>query len=278
MNNAPPWLDSLREKVGSKTVLLVEGSPDANAVEKWLSLVDPDNRLLVRFADDEGRDREHGGTERVKQGLKHQSGWWGLVDSDERTDPEIAADKAECPRLRFLPRYCLESFFIDPAELWSLLPAIHRDARPELEQALKETVEQNLDHWVAHFAIWRTLREREQRLRKELNFPQGVIQHVLDQFPISRENLVQSLKPWHEHFDPQGICDEYDAVILQANQASRADRLRRYVHGKHFFNRVVVQVLNLLETKKAAAWIADLLAATTIVPPDLEPILAEFIA
>ena len=89
---------------------------------------------------------------------------------------------------------------------------------------------------------------------------------------------MQSLKPWHEHFDPQGICDEYDAVILQANQASRADRLRRYVHGKHFFNRVVVQVLNLLETKKAAAWIADLLAATTIVPPDLEPILAEFIA
>lgn len=63
MNNAPPWLDSLREKVGSKTVLLVEGSPDANAVEKWLSLVDPDNRLLVRFADDEGRDREHGGTD-----------------------------------------------------------------------------------------------------------------------------------------------------------------------------------------------------------------------
>jgi hypothetical protein len=73
MNNAPPWLDSLREKAGSKTVLLVEGSPDANAVEKWLSLADPDfgNKLLVRLADEEGRDREYGGTERVKQGLRH---------------------------------------------------------------------------------------------------------------------------------------------------------------------------------------------------------------
>jgi hypothetical protein len=280
MNNAPPWLDSLREKVGSKAVLLVEGSPDATAVEKWLSLLDPDfgSKLLVRHADDEGRDREHGGTDRVKKGLRHQPDWWGLVDSDERTDPEIAADKDEFPRLRFLPRYCLESFFIDPVEVWNLLPAIHREAQPELETSLKEAVEHNLDRWVAHFAIWRTLREREQRLRKELNFPQGVVQKVLSQFPITRENLVESLEPWHAHFDPQGICDEYDALVFQSNQVGPVDRLRRYVHGKHFLNRVVVQVLNLLENKSAAAWMADLVAATTIVPPDLEPILAEFIA
>jgi hypothetical protein len=172
----------------------------------------------------------------------------------------------------------LESFFIDPVEVWKLLPTVHRDAKPELEQSLKDAVQQNLDRWVAHFAIWRTLRAREQQLRKELNFPQGVIQQVLVQFPIPREQLVKSLEPWHEHFDPKGICEEYDAVILQANQVSPSDRLRRYVHGKHFFNRCVVEVLNSLETKKAAAWIADLVAATTIVPPDLAPILAEFIA
>jgi hypothetical protein len=56
------------------------------------------------------------------------------------------------------------------------------------------------------------------------------------------------------------------------------DPLRRYVHGKYFFNRVVIRVLNSLENKNAAAWIADLVAATTIVPADLAPILTEFIA
>jgi hypothetical protein len=279
MNDAPPWLDMLRKKAGTKVVLLVEGSVDETAMERWLSLIDPDfgNRLLVRRADDEGQDREFGGTKRVKQGLTHEPGWWGLVDSDERTDAEIADDIANLPRLRFLPRYCLESFFIEPAELWNNFPLHQRAAHSEFEQAVEKAVLEKLDRWVAHFAMWRTLCEREQRLRKELNFPQNVIREVVDQYPLSHDQIIESLKPWHEHFDPAAICREYEAVIATAAKLSETDRLRHFVHGKHFFHRVVLPVLNTIENKSAAAWISDLIKATTTVPADLRPILEVFV-
>lgn len=280
MNGGPSWLKPLIEAAGSKRVLLVEGSRDESTLERWLALIDPGfrERLLVRRPGDLDDDKEFGGTEKVKQGLKHRDDWYGLVDRDERTESEIAADELRFPNLRFLPRYCLENYFILPAEILACIPAAQRDRHPNAADQISRAIESHVDRWVAHWCMWRTLRQREQELRKALVFPDQVIKAVLDRHPLAEAEIKEMLQVWHEHFEPSHVYREYADRMAEATARPLDDRLKHFIHGKLFFRQVVVpDALADLAKQSADAWFQNLIASYPSVPDDMIPLLEGFL-
>ncbi len=52
--------------------------------------------------------------------------WLALVDRDEWSPDQIAAQQAVNSSLFVLPRFCLESYLVDPAELCLALPPVQQ--------------------------------------------------------------------------------------------------------------------------------------------------------
>ena len=100
-------------------VLLVEGPDDVDAYRIFLGRKFPEweKSWLLAAA---------GSKSDVVKMIKREAGWLGLVDRDEWTETEIAEKKEECANLTVLPRFCLESYLIDPADLWAAFPEKQR--------------------------------------------------------------------------------------------------------------------------------------------------------
>ena len=111
-----------------------------------------------------------------------------------------------------------------------------------------------------------------------MQFPDGVIQYVLDHYPLTDEEIEQRLTPWRDFFEPAAIRQEYDELMRAANAEPLDDRLKRHVHGRKFFSEVVVNLLSPFKRQSAGEWYGDLVASYPGVPSDIEPILRDFLA
>lgn len=267
MNAPPAWIVEIEKRARGLPVLLVEGKEDETWFSHFLDLhaeaVGWRSRLFLAIA----ADKRH-----VIQGIVvHRPSWIGVVDRDEWREADVVAAADRTPRLHILPRFCVESFLCDPVELWTALPAFQRDRIAEGINALTQPIRKQIPGWVAHGAMWRVLRE----IRETSRFPTE-----FEERPITDEAQIrQILDSWHQQIAPDVVLARYQSELARGHELSEPEQMRRYVHGKKFFNQVVVQTLDQLFSGKGADdWQQKLRDAPLLPPPDLAALFDRVLA
>lgn len=227
----PAWLRDIESRSGGLPVLLVEGEDDQLWFEHFLDQHSSVWRSKFAIFPAEGKHR-------VLSGINtyHPVDWAGIVDMDEGFPEDIRNRTANSPRIQTLPRFCLESFFILPDEIWPVVPD---SLKAQLEMATWEsTILREVPAWVAHGAMWRVLR----RIYQNNRLPDG-----LDREPITdRVTIKQILVTWHQSLSPTQVMAEYDRELESAQRLSMDKQVKIYIHGKKFFHQVVIQKMNQL--------------------------------
>jgi hypothetical protein len=252
---APAWVNDIEARRGTKLVLLVEGKDDRDILGSMLRRMDRNYTKSIKIFETEGR-------EKVLKGLacKNQptDGWWGIIDRDEATDAEVASLQSILPTLRVLPRYCIESFFVDPDEVWPLIPPPKKAPLADGVQQIKNAVEPEVDKWVAHWAMWCVIRKKRKELLEKLRFPDELLERMTNAV-LTEAEIKTELGNWHNHLTPDPIHAEYANLESSAAAEPLETRYRRHVHGKKFFEGVVSQKgLRLIQQRAAADWLLDL--------------------
>lgn len=273
---APDWVLDIDQKRGNKLVLLVEGVDDRAVFDKMLSRIDPRYTMHIQIFSANNRKK-------VLAGLSHRgnaNGWWGIIDRDESDDAKVATLHAENPTLRVLPRYCLESYFIDPDEIWLMIPEPKRTHFARGLDDLKAIINPEIPKWVCHWAMWCVIHKRRFDLLTTLRFPDQLLDQMTHGI-LSEVEIHRELLKWYNHFEPAPIYREYDHEKCSADGKVLTDRYRKHIHGKHFFEQIVsAQGLCRIQTKSAGEWLRDLSEAfarvqgpAVDVPSDLQPML-----
>lgn len=266
MSALPAWIIEIEKLARGLSVLLVEGKEDETWCSHFLDLHAAGWRSRLTLA-------TAGGKRHVIQGITvHRPSWTGIVDRDEWREADVVAAAAGSPRLHILPRFCIESYLCDPDELWAALPSSQRNKVADGVSAFRRLIhKQQLPDWVAHGAMWRVLREIHETSR----FPTELEEH-----PITDEARIrQILASWHQQIAPDLVLAQYQAELARSRKLPEPEQLRQYIHGKKFFNQVVVQVLDKLFSGKGAdEWQQKLRDAPLLPPSDLVALLDHILA
>lgn len=216
-------------------VLLVEGPDDVDAYRIFLDRKFPgwERKWHIEPA---------GKKASVVKMAKKEGSWLGLVDRDEWTDAEITKQVGDCPNLLILPRFCLESYLIDPQELWEAFPEKQRAKIPGGEAQFRQELLANLEGWIRHAAFWHGIRPLWQQLR-DLRFPDSVFGSppMLDD-----ESLRAKFKVWHDSLDADVILRRVHDLQAELTSKDQGELCRRWLYAKNFYPQVVHTVLNRL--------------------------------
>ena len=264
MNEISAAHRAIRNQINPATprrALVVEGPDDVQFIERQL-----DHRSLTW--------RQHwvvgpaGGKKRLLDILPLDPTWIGLVDADEWAPQTLVTLKVQHPNLHVLPRYCMESYFVLPAELWAMFPD-HQQARitgghNQIQAALLAP----LDQWVRHGALWRVVNPLWAGLKAK-----GFKDALLDLAAAQNDDLIkQTLNEWHSYLDPATRFHDFQSELKKATALPIDQKVTLVVHGKSFFAAHVSTVLNsLLSQKSADAWLKDLIKVCPPIP-DLSPL------
>ncbi|MCE5164301.1 DUF4435 domain-containing protein [Plesiomonas sp. PI-19] len=263
------WLDNKQKDIKQqyvgatgKRVLLVEGPDDVHAFSAWLGKIDAswENRWAVA---------EAGKKASVLGLLTREPNWVGVVDRDEWS-AEVIADKQQAlPNLWVLPRFCLENYLCDPAELWAMLPEVQKLKIQGGEQALHAAITENLPMWRQHGALWHVINPLWEGLRAL-----GFKERLLDIQLADDENAIrQTLNEWHQYLSPEQIWTNYQTCLAEMAVWPEPMQLQCAVHGKHFFPNVVHSELSrLLGEHAKASQRQNLLLQSAPPPADLAPL------
>jgi len=188
---------------------------------------------------------------------------------------QIIQEQLAAPNVQILPRFTAENYWIDPGELWSLIPPQVRVALADAQAQLRIALDAQRAAWTAHGAMWCVMLGRQAALN--LGFPAELIDS-----PVTDEEKIRAiLNGWHDHLKPEDILAEYRAERDKALARPEHEQYAQVIHGKRFFRKVVVRELSKafhLPNKPHGEWAADLLASTTGVPTDLRPVLEKLLA
>jgi hypothetical protein len=266
MKHEPDWLGYIDNDAGKRFVLLVEGPGDIVILSHFLDKhhLDWDVQLFIAPA---------GGKPKVIQGLKHRPQWIGVVDRDEWSQDEAGEVQKQTPRLKVLPRFCIESYFCVPGELWGALPPVDRRKVNDDASRLSKPLLDVLPDWVAHGAMWRVLRVRARGVRSRDVFP-----HALQESPITDEDEIRRvLETWQGYLDPESILHEYRAERKRGLALPVDEQLTRYVVGDKFFVQVVTPALDELFGASDKNWLERLRDGQIQPPPDLAAFFNEIL-
>ena len=117
MSNEPSWIRDLEISARGLPVLLVEGPDDVEIYRHFFTQHKPDWNGRLHIAPALGKHRV------ITAVTTHRPDWIGIVDSDERSTEEIQKKIADSPHLQGLRRFCIESYFCVPTEIWEALPS-----------------------------------------------------------------------------------------------------------------------------------------------------------
>ena len=244
-----------------KRVLVLEGTDDVDAFGIFLGRQFPDWEMSWALA-------PAGNKKLVQEILKAEPDWLGLVDRDEWTADELARYQGLVPNLLVLPRFCLESYLIDPDELWAAFPEKQR-ARVEGGVAtLRAALLAEKATWVRHAALWHVINPLWGKLRA-LGF--GVRKEgVLNSKRVPDDAaLLAALKSWHEFLDAQRIFSEFQVRLAEMQALGEPVLLAQWVYAKDFYPQVVHRELDRLLGQKPARVRRLALFKTRSLPEDL---------
>ena len=260
MNSMPAWVLEIETKSRGFPVLLVEGADDVDIFEHFFDQHSPGWRSQFFIA-------EAGGKNRVKSGVvTHHQDWAGIVDLDEFSLAQVQDMAAESDQIHVLPRFCIESYFCHPDEIWPLIPTQRQSRLVGGLDEFSQLVEVHVDDWVAHGAMWRVLRELYHQTR---------LPAELESAPVtSLVRIREILSNWHNNLSPDQVIESYERELEKAQALSIEDKLTQYIHGKKFFNQVVVQILDQSFSGKGADdWVEKFRDAKISPPPDLHDVM-----
>lgn len=248
------------EHVGQtgKRVLLVEGTDDVDAYRGFLT------RKFLEW-ERTWHLEPAGSKSRVVQMAKVESTWLGIVDRDEWTNAEITKQCTQCPNLLILPRFCLESYLIDPDELWLAFPEKQRLKIPGGEAQFRQELMIHLNEWIRHAALWHGVRPLWQQLRS-LGFPDS----VLTSPPMpDDESLRKRFKSWHESLNADAILSSVKQLQTELEFKDRGELFSKWLYAKSFYPEVVHPTLDRLLGQKPAKERRIAILRTRSVPDDL---------
>lgn len=240
-------------------VLLVEGPDDVDAYRIFL-----DKKFLG------WETKWHlvsaGKKSTVVSIAKKEPAWLGLVDCDEWTEDEIAEHTAACPNLQILPRFCLESYLVDPTELWQAFSEKQRLKIPEGEEQLRRELLADLQAWIRHAALWHGVRPLWRQLRI-LGFPDSVLSS-----PPMPDDATLRVKfgHWHETLNADVVLTRVHALEASLAAEDVSTFCTKWLYAKNFYPQVVHQVLNKLLGQKDAKERRIAILRTRSVPSDLD--------
>lgn len=257
----PLWLKDIEQKAGTYRVLLVEGTEDVKVFSNYLNRFHDANEWSNLF-----RILPAGRKDHVLIGIRGHADWIGIVDQDEWGEERVQQEVANLPNLRTLPRFCIESYFCDPSELWQMLPDNQRNHINNELTRLETPILSVLPDWIQHGALWRVLH----CFYRNTRFPSD-----LEDRPVGDEQEIRTkLEQWHQQLSPDVIIRSYQQELALANQILQGDHIRRYIHGKKFFHEVVSQQLNRLFGQKSVdTWMDEFSTSNSHIPDDLAILL-----
>lgn len=270
MNPPPQWVKEIVDNAGNKRVLLVEGKRDRAVLSYFLNQVYPEwNSKFVLHAAESKK--------RVIDCIQYyRADWVGIVDKDEWSPKQIEELGRELPRLKVLPRFCIENYFCVPKELWSALPLNQKETINNEFDRLAKPLMAVLPNWLSHGVMWRVIMNRRRDLLNESGFPAK-----LDREPITDlDEIRRILETWHKQLDPDAIISEYQQELAAAEKRDSVDELQHFVHGKKFLSSVVVPALNKIFTQASVdVWLGQLMRDDRgfSIPSDLQGFLSEVI-
>lgn len=142
----------------NKRVLVLEGVDDIAAFRQLLTKHNPgweQQWVLVKANKKQN----------VLDILALENTWYGLIDRDEWSEDKIMQLEQEHPRLMFLPRFCIESYLVNPSEIWEALQPKHQARIEGGEPAFTSLFVQEAQRWLNHSAIWYVVNPLWERLR-----------------------------------------------------------------------------------------------------------------
>jgi len=242
-----------------KRVLILEGADDVDAFQSFLTRKFPGWELAWVLA-------EAGNKDRVQRIIKLEPGWLGLVDRDEWTQDEWLRRQQEAPNLIVLPRFCLESYLVDAAELWAAFPVKQRLKVPGGEASLRNALLGEKANWVRHAALWHVINPLWAKLRA-LGFKEG----VLDSTRVPDDDaLLAVLKTWHDFLDAGHIFSAFQVLHAQLQVLDEPTLFSHWLYAKAFYPQVVHRELDKLLGQKPTKTRRLALFKTRTVPDDLD--------
>ncbi|MBK1720307.1 DUF4435 domain-containing protein [Thiocystis violacea] len=222
--------------VQEKRAVLIEGTTDQQAFEI----------LLRRFVADWDRRwvlAQVGGKKSVVEILRQESGWLGLVDRDEWDEAVIMQWQAELPNLMVLPRFCLENYLIDPAELWQAIPLARQASLVGGEATFRATIENQLPDYRRHGALWKVVTPLWSGLRA-LGFKEALASAKSVTTAQDDSEIRRILGEWDALLDPDRIFVDFQTRLAAAEAAPPDAQFAHWLHGKVFWKNVVNPTLN----------------------------------
>jgi len=251
------------EQIGKtgKKALIVEGVDDVEAFQTFLRKKDAtwDQRWVVAPAN---------GKSKVTDVLALEPDWLGVVDRDEWTDEEAARAAQAHANLVVLPRFCVESYLVDPDELWAALPDKQRALIPGGEGTLRAEIEKNLAAWKRHAALWHVIHPLYRQMRSADHRDR-----LLDPSHVPDDaELADIVNAWLQNFDTARIRNDVAGKLASYELISPAEFYRQHVYAKKFYSMVVHPVLDSLlgQRPDQVRWKA--LLRTMALPDDLDPL------
>lgn len=251
------------EQIGasSKRVLVLEGTDDVQIFGHFLRHRSPgwEQHWVLAYAN---------GKKRVLEVLQKEPTWLGVVDCDEWESAECARKIEQYPNLMCLPRYCIESYLVDPDELWALLPRVQQQKIAGGLPALRQLLMSDFHRWVNHGALWAVVNPMMEKLNA-LGF-KGALLNI--DVASDDARIQQKLQVWHDFFIPAPIFQDVQDKRAMISGLPLNQQLIQHIHGKQFFETVVVPVLNraLRQQNKKENWLKDLFKGLPAVPADLD--------
>jgi len=241
-------------------VLLLEGPDDVDAFRIFL------DRQFAAW-EQSWHLEPAGGKKAVLDMLAKEPTWLGVVDQDEWTVQVMTARLAGLPNLSVLPRFCLESYLVDPAELWAAFPVKQQAKIPGGLAQLAQEIEAGLAEWIRQAALWHEVRPLWTRLR-DLGFPDD----VLGSPPMPDDAALTLLfKGWHDALDATAVLARVKAREQQLHTLQKQELYAKWLYAKAFYP-VVHPVLNRLLGQKDSGVRRNAIFRTRSLPADMQPI------
>ncbi len=250
-----------------KRVFLVEGEDDVEAYRLLLTKKfggDFEKKWAITYA---------GGKELVTGILEKEPSWLGLVDRDEWTSETIREKRRELDNLEVLPRFCLESYLIYPAELWEVLPKAQQNKIDGGQKRLEDDILAEKDKWLRHGVLWSVANPLWGELR-ERGFKEALLKFDTAQ---NDHEILSKLEEWHDVLDPDKRNEEFHKLLEKAKTESVFEQITLRIHGKMFFKEHVNNILNRLIKQVKASVRKKGIFKELKLPDDLEPLCRKLI-
>ncbi|EPH6014598.1 TPA: DUF4435 domain-containing protein [Yersinia enterocolitica] len=200
--------------------------------------------------------------------LALENTWYGLIDRDEWSEDKIMQLEQEHPRLMFLPRFCIESYLVNPSEIWQALQPKHQARIEGGEPAFTSLFVQEAQRWLNHSAIWYVVNPLWERLRTA-----GFNSALLDVDTVQQDAEVERiLLSWGTLINPENLAREIQQRKAQVESLSLSEQLTICIHGKLLFEKFVDPLLTSFLGQRSREQRQKDLFRTLPVPDDLSPI------